>query len=160
MNGTTTANIIWSIGGGEDSAAVARLAAVAFDPCFREAWNESQIAAIAATSSGWLELGHAVDGELLAFALNRQITDEAELLLCAIHPRARRQGIGRDLIEKTIASSRKRAISRIFLEVRASNVAAQQLYHACGFVACGKRPGYYRSVSGEMIDAITLERSL
>jgi len=31
----------------------------------------------------------------------------------------------------------------VLLEVRASNAAAQALYTAAGFVADGRRPGYY-----------------
>lgn len=152
--------LIWSIGNHGASAAVAELAAIAFDPEFGEAWNAMQIAGIAHDKSGWLNLAHAPDNALVAFALNRQAADEVELLLCAIHPRIRRRGVGRQLLENLCRISHMRGARRVFLEVRATNDPALLLYQSCGFVPCGIRPGYYRSVSGEKINAITLERAL
>jgi ribosomal-protein-alanine N-acetyltransferase len=48
-----------------------------------------------------------------------------------------------------------RNILRVFLEVRASNVAALALYHSAGFIRIGVRRGYYQNASGSE-DAITM----
>lgn len=151
--------LIWRTGGLADARAVAGLAEQAFEPLYREAWTEAQIAALLATSGAWLDLGH--DGEALcAFAMSRQTFDEVELLLCAVAPDRRLGGAGRRLMQAVVDSARGRGARRMFLEVRASNSAALALYSAAGFRPEGRRPGYYRTLAGESIDAITLSLGL
>lgn len=145
----------WRTGGLADSRAVAALAETAFEPHYREAWTEAQIAALLATSGAWFDLGF--DGEMLAaFAMSRQTFDEVELLLCAVAPDRRGLGDGRQMMAAVVDSARTRGARRLFLEVRASNAAALALYTSAGFRPEGRRPGYYRTLSGESIDAITL----
>lgn len=151
--------LAWRVGGLGDSRDVATLAEVAFEPHFREAWTEAQIAALLATAGAWLDLGHA-DSRLKAFAMSRQTFEDAELLLCAVAPDARGRGDGRRMIEAVAQSAQARGVRRLFLEVRASNQAALSLYRSTGFTPEGRRPGYYRTLSGESIDAITLSLSL
>jgi ribosomal-protein-alanine N-acetyltransferase len=151
--------LTWSEAGIETAAAIAALAAVAFDPLFREAWRESQIADLLASGQGWLLVGR--DGEgLAAFALCRRAADEAELLLFAIRPDRRRQGIGRAMLENVLEAGRERGARRIFLEVRATNEAALSLYRSFGFRQTGLRQGYYRTTTGVSIDAVTLSFDL
>ena len=95
-------------------------------------------------------------GRLVAFALCRQALDEVELLLCAVAPEARGRGFGRQMMQRVQESARARGARRLFLEVRSSNAAALALYGATGFAATGRRPGYYRTLSGNSIDALTL----
>lgn len=146
----------WSAGGLAEAARAARLAAAAFDPFYREAWNLGQIEGLLRQGSSWLELAEGPDGRLLAFALCRQILDEVELLLCATVLSCRRQGIGLELLRRVAARSRAKGAERLFLEVRASNSAALALYQKGGFSEDGRRSRYYRTISGEEIDAITL----
>ncbi len=141
-----------------DVPAVAALAGLAFDPHYREAWNAAQIAAVLAGPGGFLLL--APRPAPLAFALCRQVLDEVELLLCATHPGLRRTGLGRAMLAAVVAATRTRGGSRLFLEVRASNTAARALYAAIGMEQQGLRKSYYRSLSGEGIDAITLGLAL
>jgi ribosomal-protein-alanine N-acetyltransferase len=149
----------WSIGGLAEVHDAATLALGAFDPHYREAWTEAQMAGLLGTSTAWLNLCRNSQG-LVAFALCRQALDEVELLLCATHPDRRREGLGRELVRAVIASSRARGARRLFLEVRRSNEQALGLYLATGFVESGRRPGYYRTVTGDSIDAITLSLGL
>lgn len=131
------------------------MAAAAFDPLYREAWTESQIASLLLSSNGWLDFGWDGD-DLVAFALNRQVLDEIELLLCAVDPAFRRRGYGRALIDHVVEAARARGGAKLFLEVRASNDAALALYVNTGFSGEARRPGYYRTTDGQSIDAITL----
>ena len=144
----------WSPGGLEAGAAAAALAADAFDPHFREAWTEYQIVDLLRGGNAWLDLGH-LDGQLVAFALNRQVLDEVELLLCAVGPDWRGQGIGLLMMERVLDSVRSRGGRRLFLEVRDGNLAALGLYRTAGLAMEGRRPGYYRTAAGDSIDAIT-----
>lgn len=154
--------LFWRQGIPADIPAVARCAAIAFDPTYREAWSEAQIAGMLTDRKSWLDLAEVegVTNALVAFALSRLLVDEVELLLCATATYARRQGLGTRLVRQVCCSARARGAVRIFLEVRASNVPARALYESIGFSPAGRRPGYYRSVAGESIDAITLEMSL
>lgn len=149
----------WSIGGLAEAGDAAMLALQAFDPHFREAWTEAQMAGLLGTSTAWLNLCHDGSG-LIAFALCRQALDEVELLLCATRPDRRRTGFGRELVAAVVGSSRARGARRLFLEVRSSNITALALYRETGFVETGRRPGYYRTVTGDSIDAITLTHPL
>ncbi len=149
----------WRVGGLAEAAAAASLAERAFEPHFREAWTEAQIAALLATSGAWLNLG-VLGSAPAAFAMSRQLFDEVELLLCAVAPEWRGRGEGRHLIGQVADSARGRGARRLFLEVRSSNSAALSLYRSSGFQAEGRRPGYYRTLGGESIDAITLSLTL
>jgi ribosomal-protein-alanine N-acetyltransferase len=89
------------------------------------------------------------EGEVAGFAVWQLLPEgEAELLNLAVHPRARRRGIGRALVE---AAGARRA----WLEVRASNEGAIRFYQALGFTVCGVRRRYYRDPEE---DAILMQR--
>jgi ribosomal-protein-alanine N-acetyltransferase len=81
---------------------------------------------------------------------------EVDIHNLAVHPDYRRQGIGRALLREVIDEARRQGLSRVTLEVRKSNEAAQRLYQSLGFVAQGLREGYY-SDDGEDALAMVLE---
>lgn len=70
-------------------------------------------------------------------------TGEAELLRMAVDPAHRGGGLGRTLLEACQRDLAEEGLIHLFLEVRASNTAAIQLYRACGWKPCGQRPRYY-----------------
>jgi len=82
----------------------------------------------------------ALSGVLIA----RAVAGEAELLNIIVTSDRRRQGLGRKLMEEFISEMRATGITRLFLEVRASNVAAISLYDGLGFEQVGLRVGYYQ----------------
>ncbi len=93
------------------------------------------------------------------FLFGRVAADEAELLTLAVAPEARRQGIGRRLVEGFVAEAARRGARTAFLEVSAGNVAGLTLYRACGFAETGRRRGYYRGPEGA-VDAVVMGRAL
>lgn len=70
------------------------------------------------------------------------VLDETEITNVAIHPDAQRQGHAQWLLMAVLASLDKN--SRVFLEVRASNVVARRLYGRCGFEQISTRKAYYQ----------------
>jgi [ribosomal protein S18]-alanine N-acetyltransferase len=80
---------------------------------------------------------------------------EAEIADLAVAPSARRRGIGKVLLERTLADLGARGVETVFLEVRESNSAARALYESRGFVTVGRRRGYYRHPAE---DALILKR--
>jgi ribosomal-protein-alanine N-acetyltransferase len=87
--------------------------------------------------------GSAERGAIVGMASARLLVDEAHVIRLAVDETARRQRIGRALLDGLVDWARARDASGVLLEVRASNAAAQALYVAAGFVADGRRPGYY-----------------
>lgn len=72
------------------------------------------------------------------------ILDEAHITNVAVKAAARRQGIGRRLVEALIEKAAERDIQKLTLEVRESNREAIALYEKTGFAVEGRRPGYYQ----------------
>ena len=71
------------------------------------------------------------------------MADEAHITNIAVRQLYRRQGIGELLLISTIDLATELNAHIITLEVRASNNAAQNLYHKYGFTQTGLRHGYY-----------------
>jgi [ribosomal protein S18]-alanine N-acetyltransferase len=135
----------------------------AFAPEYGEAWSRRQVAdALVLTSNHYCLMTPASsfrpsEGDATAgFTLSRGVLDEEELLLFAIAPQYRGQGLGRRLLCHCIEQARGRGIRRMFLEMRKDNPAGV-LYAAQGFRVVGIRPQYYRLSGGERLDAISQE---
>ncbi len=73
----------------------------------------------------------------------RVVVDEMHIVIVAVDPVRRRQGIAAQMIAQAMAHAREQGCTRATLEVRASNVEAQNLYFRHGFAPVGTRPGYY-----------------
>ncbi|ATF94246.1 ribosomal-protein-alanine N-acetyltransferase [Cedecea neteri] len=96
-----------------------------------------------------------VDGKLAAFAVTQVILDEATLFNIAVDPAYQRQGLGKALLEHLIQALEKRDVFTLWLEVRASNVAARTLYESLGFNEATVRRNYYPAKEGRE-DAIVM----
>lgn len=143
-------------GGPADLATVMAVMNDSFDPRFGEGWTLSQCAGLLPMPGVWLRLAH-LDGVTAGFALARIVADEAELLLLAVEPGARRRGVGRALLADFIAGAGARGAGRLHLEVRDGNPAIR-LYQAARFTLAGRRRNYYRGDDGRYYDALTLVR--
>ncbi len=89
-------------------------------------------------------------GELLAYHIVSAVMDELHILNVTCAPKAQGFGLGHMLMQDMISYAKQRALSKLFLEVRASNRIAQGLYHKWGFKQIGVRKQYYRpSVSDQ-----------
>jgi ribosomal-protein-alanine N-acetyltransferase len=71
------------------------------------------------------------------------IVDEAHICTLAVHPDWRGQGLGELLLVHMIEHATALNAAVATLEVRTSNLAAQQLYRRYGFEIVGLRKGYY-----------------
>jgi ribosomal-protein-alanine N-acetyltransferase len=102
------------------------------------------------------ELASAHTYYLVAVALDRNSIDgyagllapqggaQADVQTIAVADRARRQGLGRTLMQALVAEARRRGADEVFLEVRADNPGAEALYTGLGFDRIGVRPAYYQ----------------
>ena len=78
------------------------------------------------------------------FAAFHRVMDEAELRNMAVDPLHQRRGIARALLSAAILELQENGVSRIFLEVRASNQPAIAFYKSMGFGLLHTRRDYYR----------------
>lgn len=84
-----------------------------------------------------------IDGRAVGYAGMWLIMDEGHITNIAVAKDSRGQGIGKYLMMGLIEFCRKSKINNMTLEVRKSNIVAQNLYKKYGFLDCGIRPNYY-----------------
>jgi len=92
---------------------------------------------------------------MAGFVITQVVLDEATLFNIAIHPLWQRRGLGRLLLTALIEQLTARNVVTLWLEVRASNLAALALYEEFGFNEVTVRRNYYPSVNGRE-DAIVM----
>lgn len=131
----------------------------AFDARFGEAWTRSQCAGILPLAGVRLTVASDPAGAIEGFSLLRTVADESELLLIAVAPGARRNGVGASLVRHFIEHGRQSGARRLHLEVRDGNPAIG-MYRGFGFAIEGRRPQYYRGTDGSLHDALTMAREL
>jgi [ribosomal protein S18]-alanine N-acetyltransferase len=90
-------------------------------------------------------------GRIAAMLVLWLIVDEAHIATIATHPDFRRQGFGEQLMIAALVSAREEGARRAFLEVRAGNSGALELYKKYGFVEVGVRRGYYKDNNEDAI---------
>jgi ribosomal-protein-alanine N-acetyltransferase len=71
------------------------------------------------------------------------ILDEAHITNVAVHPDMRGYHFGEAMMRGLMDRARELGARRMTLEVRRSNLVAQNLYRKLGFVQLGVRRGYY-----------------
>lgn len=85
-----------------------------------------------------------VDEKLVGMIVAWLLVNEVHVATIATHPDFRRRGIARKLLAHTLQHLRDEGAQSSFLEVRASNFAAQEMYRKFGYEESGVRPRYYR----------------
>lgn len=148
-----------SEGGPHDVASIMPVMAEAFDATFGEAWSSAQCLAALAIPGSQLLIARKEDGVVTGFAITRWVLDEEELLMIGVKKNCQRQNIATHILKKIIENSNSYQRNRIFLEVRDGNFA-KLFYDKSGFVAVGRRKGYYRGTDSSQYDAITMVLSL
>lgn len=94
-----------------------------------------------------------VDDRLVGYAGMWVILDEAHITTIAVEPALRGQKVGERLLVGLIDAALERGARWMTLEVRKSNLTAQNLYRKYGFREIGTRKGYY---SDNREDAIVM----
>ena len=135
----------------DDVSAMAAIEALAFsDPWPAKSFHEL-------LAHPFSRMSTAVDrsGGVVGYCIMLRAVDEAEIANIATVPGMRRRGVGARLLDEAIVAGTVAGVVAMFLEVRESNTAARALYSSRGFVAVGRRRGYYRR---PVEDALVLRR--
>src|SRR5512134_1804129 len=103
-----------------------------------------------------------LDGNVVGMIVVWLIVEEAHVATIATHPDYRRQGIGKRLLAHALRHLMREGARSSFLEVRESNIAAQEMYRKFGYEVTGRRRRYYRDNDEDAIlmnlDALNTER--
>lgn len=86
--------------------------------------------------------------DIIGFYVGEYILGEATLMDICVMPTEQGKGYGKVLLNQFLAQAKQLGANKVFLEVRAKNIAAQMLYMNAGFIEIDRRTGYYPSSSG------------
>jgi ribosomal-protein-alanine N-acetyltransferase len=86
--------------------------------------------------------------DVLGYAVTMTGADECHLLNITVRRDVRRGGLARWMLAHLMDSARAQGCQAIWLEVREGNAPAIALYERAGFVAVGRRRGYYPALRG------------
>ena len=136
----------------EDVPAVAELDRISFSLPWTERSFQFEVSSNPASRCWVAEQGGQIIGVVVAWLL----LDEVHIATIATRPEFRRQGIAQALLAHVLKLGAKDGALSSFLEVRASNVAAQAMYHKFGYEETGRRLRYYKD-NGEDAILMTLD---
>jgi [ribosomal protein S18]-alanine N-acetyltransferase len=111
---------------------------------FSSPWSEDSLREAIGTYGSITRVA-LLHGNIAGYLIAKKVADEMQLYDLAVMPEHRRRGIARKLVEELIERSRFSGVAKIFLEVRASNVAAIDLYEGLDFAETGVRKDYYNN---------------
>lgn len=124
---------------------------------FSQPWSRASFAELLVTPfAKMLVAVHEAD-RIIGYAVIYLAAEESELANLAVSASYRGRGVGRRLLDAAMSEAAARGAHAMYLEVRASNFAAQALYGSAGFAAVGRRHRYYQQ---PVEDALVLRAPL
>jgi ribosomal-protein-alanine N-acetyltransferase len=97
---------------------------------------------------------------LVGYCVMMTGVDEISLLNIAIDPSQQRQGWAKKMLLVMEDQALAKNLSKIFLEVRASNAPAIGLYQRMNYQQVGSRKAYYPMHEGQREDALVMMKEL
>jgi [ribosomal protein S18]-alanine N-acetyltransferase len=92
-----------------------------------------------------------VGTELVGYAGLMLVAGDGHITNVGVDPEHRRQGIATRLMLELVRRSLEEGAEALTLEVRVSNVGAQELYRRFGFVPAGVRKNYYSDANEDAL---------
>ncbi|MEG1285394.1 MAG: ribosomal protein S18-alanine N-acetyltransferase [Romboutsia sp.] len=124
--------------------------------CFEHHWSKDALRK-ELTNDVAKYLVAKIDDKVVGYVGIWFIVDEGHITNVAVHSDYRGQKIGDKLVEGLVKMSKENKIVSMTLEVRTSNIVAQNLYKKYGFKIGGIRKEYY---SDNKEDAIIMWNSI
>lgn len=122
-------------------------------------WSENQFRAAVAGKTETVLLAEQ-DKKICGLIVWQNVCGESELHLIAAAPECRRQGVASALLAQWFQTAAAQNLTRLLLEVRAGNQAAQNLYRKHGFAECGRRKDYYPLPDCGREDAVLMDKAV
>ena len=136
--------------GADDLDAIMAIESTTFE---NDAWSRDMMAAELTSQHTYYLVAERAGVEAYAGLFAPQRSLQADIQTIAVGKSARRQGLGRVLMQSLIGEARERGATEVFLDVRADNPGATALYESLGFEAIAVRPGYYQP---DNVDAVVM----
>lgn len=111
--------------------------------CFATPWTKEAFLAEKRENKKARYVIARIDNRVAGYGGAWVVLDEAQVTNIAVHPDFRRQGIADTIVRKLKNVCADAGAQVMFLEVRPSNKAAQELYFKHGFAPVGIRKNYY-----------------
>ncbi len=111
--------------------------------CFSVPWSRDAFVTEATKNQCARYIVLKEDGVPVAYAGVWFVLDEGHITNIAVRPDKRRLGFGETVTRALMQLASDTGMRFLELEVRASNVAAQEMYKKLGFIKVGRRKGYY-----------------
>ena len=115
---------------------------------FEFPWTEDQIKHELINNKTAFNIGLFQNDTLFAYSLSHLIQDELHINNFAVKKSKRNEGLGFELLERTILQSKAKTI---YLEVNETNNAAIALYEKYGFKSFYTRKNYYPDGANALI---------
>lgn len=122
---------------------------------FDDFWNENLLKSEIENPNSKCIIAKSND-EIVGFACIWKAVDDIHITNIVVKKIYRKQGIGSLLLKELIKISNIENVTSITLEVKDSNLPAQNLYQKYGFKVLGRRKKYYNGTE----DAIIMTKDL
>lgn len=115
--------------------------------CHSHPWTEKTFASCIG-GRYFSEFATNNENKTVGFYVGQHVVGEATLMDICVDPALQGNGYGKALLLQFLQQVKNLEASKVFLEVRASNISAQMLYINHGFTEISRRTGYYPSAKG------------
>ena len=99
-------------------------------------------------------------GVVVSYLVAMRGVGEMHLLNVTVAPPWQHRGLAQQLLSALDQTCRSERLPLLWLEVRASNQRARDIYRVRGFAEVGARRGYYPAPGGEREDAVVMRLAL
>ena len=124
------------------------------EACFKTPWSKASFYREVTENACARYVVLREDGVAVAYAGVWFVLDEGHITNIAVHPDRRGRGYGEQVTRAMIQLAADSGMNWMTLEVRRSNVVAQNLYHKLGFIDVGYRKRYYENSEDALIMAL------
>ena len=124
---------------------------------FTDAWSSRSIEETLEQNNAFIVVSE-LERKLVGYCIVYCVMDEAEIVRIAVGKDARRQGIGKGLLDAICVRCTEKRVQTLLLDVRESNMGARAFYEKYGFHEDGIRKNFYDNPKEHAIlMSVTLE---
>jgi ribosomal-protein-alanine N-acetyltransferase len=114
---------------------------------FPRPWSQALYLSELSMPATRLYLVATIGGTVVGYAGCMLVVGECHITTIGVDPSHQRRRIGMRLLHTLASEARRRGATALTLEVRMSNLGAQELYRTFGFAPAGIRKNYYAEVN-------------